>query len=116
MTSPDYFEEWGRENIEKIFAHFDGGVLHIHVNGRHLFESIRSIRGLKAVFLGDDAGYPPAFKVLDTIKNTLGDIPVMAMAEYQDFCDKLENHKIPGGGILPDYEYAGCRFREPSDG
>ena len=97
MTSPDYFEAWGRANIERMFAHFDGGVLHIHGNGRHLFESIRSIKGLKAVFLGDDTGYPPAFEVLGDIKQRMGDIPLVAMAEYQDFSDKLERRELPGG-------------------
>src|SRR3989339_2190667 len=30
MTSVDYFEEWGREPVERIYRAFDGGVLHIH--------------------------------------------------------------------------------------
>ena len=35
MTSVAYFERWGREPAERILAAFDGGVIHIHGNGRH---------------------------------------------------------------------------------
>ena len=39
MTSVAYFERWGREPAERIMNHFDGGVIHIHANGRHLLEA-----------------------------------------------------------------------------
>jgi len=47
MTSVAYFEQWGREPAERIMNHFDGGVIHIHANGRHLLEAAATLRGLK---------------------------------------------------------------------
>ena len=55
MTSVAYFEQWGREPAERIMNHFDGGVIHIHGNGRHLLEAAATLRGLKAMLL---AGRP----------------------------------------------------------
>ena len=46
MTSVDYFEQWGREPAERILRHFDGGVIHIHGNGRHLLEAAATLQGL----------------------------------------------------------------------
>src|SRR5208282_4313341 len=57
MTSVEYFESWGREPAERVLAAFDGGVLHIHGNGRHLLEAVSSLRGLKAILLGDDKDF-----------------------------------------------------------
>lgn len=72
MTSVEYFERWRREQLEQIFAEFDGGVTHLHGNGRHLLEAVSSVRGLKAIALGDDRGFPPAFDVLAGLKRRAG--------------------------------------------
>jgi len=97
MTSPDYFEIWGRDNIERMFARFDGGVLHIHGNGRHLLDSVKTLRGLKAIWLGDDTGYPKAFEMLHEIKRHTADIPLVVTADYPGFTRKLERNELPGG-------------------
>ncbi len=97
MTSVDYFEEWGRENVERIFAEFDGGVLHIHGNGRHLLEAVSTLNGLKAVYLGDDRGFSMAFDVLNELKGKTSDIPLVVSVEYKNFIKKLDRHEVPGG-------------------
>lgn len=97
MTSVDYFEQWGREPVERILNHFDGGVLHLHGNGRHLLEAVRTIRGLKAIFLGDDRGFFPAFEVLGELRARAGDVPLVVRAEFADFAEKLDQHGLAGG-------------------
>lgn len=97
MTSVAYFENWGRGPVERILGRFDGGVLHIHGNGRHLFEAVATLRGLKAVFLGDDKGFPKAFDVLQSIRARVGDLPLVLMADYEAFCPRLAAHTLPGG-------------------
>jgi hypothetical protein len=97
MTSVDYYEKWGRENIERMFARFDGGVLHIHGNGRHLFEAVSALERLKAVFLGDDTGFPKAFDVIADIRRRTGDVPLVVMAPYGDFVARLDRRDLPGG-------------------
>jgi hypothetical protein len=54
MTSVAYFEKWGREPAERILGVFDGGVVHIHGNGRHLLQAASTLKGLKAILLLDD--------------------------------------------------------------
>jgi hypothetical protein len=97
MTSVAYFEQWGREPVERILGRFDGGVLHLHGNGRHLLEAVRSIKGLKAIFLGDDRGFPPAFEVLDDLKARAGDVPLVLQVEFDAFAEKLRQHRLTGG-------------------
>jgi hypothetical protein len=111
MTSVDYFEKWGREPVERILAAFDGGVVHIHGNGRHLLEAVSTLRGLKAVSLNDDLHFAPAFSVLGKLRRRLGDIPVVVRAEFPDFVAALESHQLEGGVLykvqnVPDGETA----------
>jgi hypothetical protein len=97
MTSVDYFEKWGREPVERILAAFDGGVVHIHGNGRHLLEAVSTVRGLKAVALADDLHYAPAFSVLGALRGRLGDMPVVVQAEFPEFVAALDAHRLQGG-------------------
>jgi hypothetical protein len=91
MTSVDYFEMWGREPVERIISRFDGGVLHLHANGRHLLPAVRSVRGLKAVFLADDRGFIPAFEAVT------GDLPLVLNADFGAFQLALQEHRLTGG-------------------
>jgi hypothetical protein len=97
MTSVAYFETWGREPAQRIFDRFDGGVLHIHGNGRHLFEAVSTLRRLNAIYLGDDKGFPEAFDVLDQIRARTQDIPLVLAVDYPRFVDKLNRHELVGG-------------------
>lgn len=97
MTSVDYFERWGRGPVERIFAQFDGGAIHIHGNGRHLLKAVSTLRGLKVIWLGDDKGYPPAFQVLPQLKSRVGDVPVICLATFPEFARALKEHRLIGG-------------------
>jgi len=104
MTSVDYFEQWGREPVERILGRFDGGVLHLHGNGRHLLQSVRSIKGLKAIFLGDDRGFPPAFEVLGELRVRAGEVPLVVRAEFAEFAERLDRHDLAGGVFYQVYQ------------
>jgi hypothetical protein len=97
MTSVQHFETWGREPVERIFGRFDGGVLHLHGNGRHLLEAVCTIQGLKAIFLGDDKGYPPAFEILDPLRRRAGDVPLVVQVEDAALRERLSAHTLTGG-------------------
>ena len=97
MTSAAYFDQWGRQPTERIFSHFDGGVIHIHANGRHLLEVVGTVRGLRALFLGDDRGYPPALDVLPQLRQRTGNIPLVVQAEYPRFLESLQAGRLCGG-------------------
>jgi hypothetical protein len=111
MTSVNYFERWGREPAERILATFDGGVLHLHANGRHLLEAVSTLRGLKALFLGDDKDFPSAFSVLAELQRRTGNLPLVVQVQYPDFLASLDAHRLPGGVMykvvdVPDVETA----------
>jgi hypothetical protein len=97
MTSVDYFEKWGRGPVEKIFAQFDGGVIHIHANGRHLLKAASTLKGLKAIYLGDDTGFAPAFEVLPDLKAQVNDTPVVCSVSFPDFDRAIKEHRLTGG-------------------
>jgi hypothetical protein len=111
MTSVNCFETWGREPIERIFHRFDGGVVHIHANGRHLLEAVCSLTGLKALFLGDDTGFPSAFDILGQLRGRTADMPLVVQVDFPRFIDRLQRHALPGGVLykvsaLPDADTA----------
>jgi hypothetical protein len=97
MTSVDDFEAWGRGPVERILGHFDGGVTHIHGNGRHLLEAVSTIRGLKAIYLGDDVGFPRAFDVLPELRARAGDVPLVTSCGLDEFAKALDRHTLTGG-------------------
>jgi hypothetical protein len=111
MTSVAYFEQWGREPAERILGVFDGGVIHIHGNGRHLVQAASTLKGLKAMLLLDDKGFPSAFEVLPTLKARTGDVPLAVFADYDQFVEKLERNELLGGVMyqvkkVPDVDSA----------
>jgi hypothetical protein len=97
MTKIDYFEKWGRPVLERIFACFDGGVLHLHGNGRHLLSAVRDLPGLRAIYLGDDRGWPPAVDELPRLRPLAGDLPLVVQVAWDHFCSKLESGQLFGG-------------------
>jgi hypothetical protein len=97
MTAIECFEKWGREPIEKIFAQFDGGVIHIHSNGRHLLESASTLNGLKGIRLFDEGDSPPAFESLSDLKTQVGEVPLICPVEFPAFYQALRDHALLGG-------------------
>jgi len=97
MTSVAYFERWGREPVERILGRFDGGVLQIDGNGRHLLEAAASVRGLKAIFMGDDKGFPPAFDILPELRRRAGNVPLVVQVGLEPFRQRLARHELSGG-------------------
>ncbi len=108
MTSVEYFERWGREPVERILGHFDGGVLHIHGNGRHLLEAVATIKGLKAIYLGDDRGYPAAIEVLADLQRRTADVPLVVSVPYGQFVERLSRHELPGGVLYKVTDVPDC--------
>jgi len=97
MTRREHFELWGRPVLERIFAHFDGAVLHLHGNGRHLLEAVADLPKLRAIFLGDDRGFPPAVDELPRLQKISGDLPLVVQVTWDRFQEKLFRRELPGG-------------------
>ncbi len=97
MTNLAYFARWGREPIERMLRHFDGSVFHLHGNGRHLLEPVSALVGAKAIFMGDDRPYPPAFAIRHQLRQRAGDMPLVMQAEYDAFRTALNEQGLPGG-------------------
>lgn len=97
MASLDVFEQWGRGPVERILARYDGGVLHIHGNGRHLLETVATLRGLKAIFLADDIGFPRAFDLLPDMRRRVGDMPLVVSCRYDEITEALASRGLTGG-------------------
>jgi len=97
MTSVEDYEQWGEANVQRMFDHFDGGVLHIHSNGRHLLNAVSRLKGLKAIALLDEKDNPPAFDVLPDLKKQVGDVPLVVSVHEAVFEDHLNRNTLPGG-------------------
>lgn len=96
MTSVDYLMQWGIEPIERIFARYDGGVVHIHGNGRHLLDAVCSVRRLRGIALLDDLNIPDAIDVLPSLRIRTGDMPLVVSVPFPKFSSLLKTHRLPG--------------------
>ncbi len=96
ITSVDYFLRWGKEPVERIFSYFDGGLIHLHSNGRHLLESVAQLKGIKGIFMADDVWNPPSISLLADFHPLRGSIPLLIPSTYQDFLSALQNHSLVG--------------------
>jgi len=97
MASADYFIKWGIEPLERLFARYDGGTIHLHGNGRHLLEVASQVKGMKAIRLLDDGDVPPAFEVLPDLKKRARGVPVIIAVSFQEFSRALAEHRLIGG-------------------
>ncbi len=97
MTSVGDFERWGRGPAERVLGRFDGGVLHVHGNGRHLLAAASTLRGLRACYLGDDRGFPRAFDVLPDVRRRVGDLPLVVSCGFEEFVAALGAGSLTGG-------------------
>ena len=97
MTSVEDYEGWGEENVQRMFDHFDGGVLHIHSNGRHLVKAVSRLKGLKAILMLDEKDRPAAFSILPELKKQAGTVPLVVSVDDDTFEYHLNKHTLPGG-------------------
>lgn len=96
LTSVDFFEKWGIEPVEKIFSFYDGGIIHLHSNGRHLLKKVSQIKGIKAVRLVDEPGNPPTISILSSLHPKRNSIPLVISVPYQTFISLLKKHQLYG--------------------
>ncbi len=100
MTSPDYFEEWGKPMLQRALDNFDGGVIHVHGNGRHLLKSLCSVKGIRGICLLDDRGWPKAYETVRQIQqDSTKDTPLSLIIPFDKFEEGLQNHTLAGGVI-----------------
>lgn len=97
MARPDFFEEWGRPYIQPLLDHFDGGLLHLHSNGRHLIETVRTLRGLVCLYLIDEAWSPRVYEGLHEYHRRADGVPVVVPCKWDEFVRDLNGHTLPGG-------------------
>ena len=71
-----------------------------------------SLKGLKAVLLGDDTGFPPAYEILGQVKKQTGDMPLIVFdVGFGEFGQALKEQRLPGGVLyhvkdVPDADSA----------
>ncbi len=99
MTSVDYFLKWGKEPIEKIFSYFDGGLIHLHSNGRHLLKSVANLKGIKAILMANDIWNPPSITLLNEFNTLRDSVPLIVPTTYQDFINSLREHSLIGNAF-----------------
>ncbi|MGI5899166.1 MAG: hypothetical protein ACOX8S_04490 [Christensenellales bacterium] len=97
LASPAFFEQWGRENVQMMFDRFDGGVLHLHSNGHHLLESVRSLRGLKAIMLLEESTAPPPWQKVGELNEKAQGVPLVVSIPFDSFIQGMDKRSLPGG-------------------
>lgn len=97
LASPEFYQRWGRDNVQKMFDHFDGGVLHLHTNGHHLLKEVSALRGLKAVLLLEEKTAPIApWQKLQELRDDANGVPLAVPIGFDAFERMLFSGDLPG--------------------
>ena len=97
MCRPDVYERWGLEQHRRLVGHYGGGILHLHGDGRPLCELVSRNEGLSYCYMGDDAGFPKAFEIVEELKARMMPIPIAVDIPKEVFLRRLQDRSLPGG-------------------
>ncbi|KKR04403.1 MAG: hypothetical protein UT30_C0008G0025 [Candidatus Uhrbacteria bacterium GW2011_GWF2_39_13] len=111
VCDTEIYKKWGLEQHKRIVAHYSGGRMHIHANGRHLCKTIATIKGLCYCYLSDDIGYPPPWEILEVLKEELHPVPIAIDIPCEVFIQRLNENTLPGGVL---YRLDGVKRTEES--
>jgi hypothetical protein len=59
--------------------------------------AVCSLKGLKAIYLADEKGAPPAGEILPELKKLCGTMPLIIEITYPRFAAMLKRHQLAGG-------------------
>jgi hypothetical protein len=62
-----------------------------------LLEAVSTVRGLKALCLSDDTGFPSSFEILSQARQRVGDLPLIVSVDFPTFSQALQEHRLCGG-------------------
>ncbi len=98
MTSMDYFEEWGRPNVNEVFSYYDGGCVHLHFEYcKNLIAPVSSINKLKMIaIIDEDFNTDKGYKNLEAFDKLRGDIPLCITIPFDVFTERLNAKALPG--------------------
>jgi len=94
MAAPSVFEEWGREPLQRMVDQFDGTVMHIHSNGHHLIEHIKTVKNLRSILLLDDPWATPIYQGLDKLDPLRGEVSYNIFIPYEVFAERLVKREL----------------------
>ena len=94
LSGPAPFYEYGKEYIERMFSHYDGGIVHIHANAYFLVRQAAELQGIRAISLLDDPYNPPAYLQLERITADRGSVPLTVNVPYEWFVDRLKKKAL----------------------
>ena len=97
LCPPEFFEEYGFENKQKILDHFRGGSFYIHSLGRHIIPLASDLKNLTELWLFDDPKCPRYFDSRINWRKITGDIPLQIYCYFAEFVKALEEKTLPGG-------------------
>lgn len=97
MCRREVYESVGLEQHRTIVGHYGGGRLHLHGNGRHLCRLVSSIEGLTECYMGDDVGYPPAYEIVEQLRDDMYPVPIRLWMPKEVFVSRLQKGSLPGG-------------------
>jgi len=116
LCSSDIFEEAGREYVQELYDRTGHSILHVHGNGWHLLDHVRSLKNLAAITLMQDLKGERPFDHIVDLKKRVGDVPLCVGCTWTELCDGLKHHTLPGGvrygAAAPSIEEANRAMKE----
>ena len=117
LARPELFEKWGRAHIQSMIDRFDGAVMHIHSNGHHLIEHIRSLSNLRCILLLDDVWAVPVYQEMERLDPLRGSVPYCITIPFEAFAEGLARRALHPNVLytvsgVPDIKTANSFMKE----
>lgn len=91
----EVYLELGFEYTQKLIDAFGSAFLHIHGDAHHLLPEVCRLRGLKGIWIVDEAPHP--FPRLAEIKKITGDMPLVTECVLGELLQAMKERTLPGG-------------------
>ena len=108
----EIYRKYGLEQHQRLVNHYGGARLHLHGDGRRLGELVSQIEGLTVCEMGDDAGYPDAWEIVEELKERMSPVPISIKIPKEQFLKRLHNRTLPGDVL---YNLSADSLQEAND-
>ena len=94
--SKEIFKKFGRKYVQRLIDEFGGGWLHVHSDAIRLLPDYLKLNNIIAIGLEDSIKHPRIIEIIDEVKHSVGEIPLMININKDEIIQKIKSKTLYG--------------------